>query len=80
MVVVGLLFKVGAVAVPHVDPRRLPGLADPGDRLMAAATKVAAFGALLRLLYVVLPGMRWDWRPVMWAWPSSPWSSARSSR
>ncbi len=33
---------------------------------MAAATKVAAFGALLRLLYVVLPGMRWDWRPVMW--------------
>ncbi len=22
---------------------------------------------LLRLLYVVLPGMRWDWRPVMWA-------------
>ena len=34
---------------------------------MAAATKVAAFGALLRLLYVVLPGLRWDWRPVMWA-------------
>lgn len=34
---------------------------------MAAATKVAAFGALLRLLYVVLPGLSWDWRPVMWA-------------
>ena len=33
---------------------------------MAAATKVAAFGALLRITYVALPGLRWDWRPVMW--------------
>jgi NADH-quinone oxidoreductase subunit N len=33
---------------------------------MAASTKVAAFGALLRVAYVALPGMRWDWRPVLW--------------
>jgi NADH-quinone oxidoreductase subunit N len=34
---------------------------------MAAATTVAAFGALMRVLYVALPGMRWDWRPLLWA-------------
>jgi NADH-quinone oxidoreductase subunit N len=43
------------------------GAPTPVTGFMAAATKVAAFGALLRLLYVVLPGLRWDWRPVMWA-------------
>jgi len=42
------------------------GAPTPVTGFMAAATKVAAFGALLRLLYVVLPGLRWDWRPVMW--------------
>jgi NADH-quinone oxidoreductase subunit N len=33
---------------------------------MAAATKVAAFGALLRLFYVGLAGLQWDWQPMMW--------------
>jgi NADH-quinone oxidoreductase subunit N len=33
---------------------------------MAAAVKIAAFGALLRLLYVALGGMRWDWTPMLW--------------
>ena len=33
LVLVGLLFKVGAVPVPLVDARRLPGCPDPGDRL-----------------------------------------------
>jgi NADH-quinone oxidoreductase subunit N len=33
---------------------------------MAAATKVAAFGALLRLFYVAFGGARWDWQPLMW--------------
>jgi len=33
---------------------------------MSAATKVAAFGALLRVFYVAFGGMRWDWRPMMW--------------
>ena len=27
---------------------------------------MAAFGALLRIVYVALPGLRWDWRPVLW--------------
>ncbi|MEU1627818.1 NADH-quinone oxidoreductase subunit NuoN [Streptomyces sp. NPDC020096] len=66
MVVVGLLFKVAAVPFHMWTPDVYQGAPTPVTGFMAAATKVAAFGALLRLLYVVLPGMRWDWRPVMW--------------
>ncbi|CCB76193.1 MULTISPECIES: NADH-quinone oxidoreductase subunit NuoN [Streptomycetaceae] len=66
MVVVGLLFKVGAVPFHMWTPDVYQGAPTPVTGFMAAATKVAAFGALLRLLYVVLPGLRWDWRPVMW--------------
>ena len=32
---------------------------------MAACTKVAAFGALLRVLYVAFEGLRWNWQPVV---------------
>nr|WP_202555407.1 NADH-quinone oxidoreductase subunit NuoN [Streptomyces sp. SID4950] len=67
MIVMGLLFKVGAVPFHMWTPDVYQGAPTPLTGFMAAATKVAAFGALLRLLYVVLPGLRWDWRPVMWA-------------
>ncbi|MFG3252072.1 NADH-quinone oxidoreductase subunit NuoN [Streptomyces sp. NPDC048172] len=66
MVIMGLLFKVGAVPFHMWTPDVYQGAPTPVTGFMAAATKVAAFGALLRLLYVVLPGLRWDWRPVMW--------------
>ena len=33
---------------------------------MAACTKVAAFGALLRLFYVAFGADRWDWQPMLW--------------
>jgi len=33
---------------------------------MAACTKVAAFGALLRVFYVGLGGAKWDWHPMFW--------------
>jgi NADH-quinone oxidoreductase subunit N len=33
---------------------------------MAALTKVAAFGALLRIFYVAFGPVRDDWRPVIW--------------
>ncbi|WP_436737345.1 NADH-quinone oxidoreductase subunit NuoN [Streptomyces sp. BBFR102] len=66
LVLMGLLFKVGAVPFHMWTPDVYQGAPTPVTGFMAAATKVAAFGALLRLLYVVLPGMRWDWRPVMW--------------
>ncbi|NJQ04142.1 NADH-quinone oxidoreductase subunit NuoN [Streptomyces lonarensis] len=66
LVVMGLLFKVGAVPFHMWTPDVYQGAPTPVTGFMAAATKVAAFGALLRLLYVVLPGMRWDWEPVLW--------------
>ncbi|TVL93577.1 NADH-quinone oxidoreductase subunit NuoN [Streptomyces sp. SAJ15] len=66
MVLMGLLFKIGAVPFHMWTPDVYQGAPTPVTGFMASATKVAAFGALLRLLYVVLPGLRWDWRPVMW--------------
>ncbi|MCL7491933.1 MULTISPECIES: NADH-quinone oxidoreductase subunit NuoN [Streptomyces] len=66
LVLMGLLFKVGAVPFHMWTPDVYQGAPTPVTGFMAAATKVAAFGALLRLLYVVLPGLRWDWQPVMW--------------
>ncbi|WP_274561339.1 NADH-quinone oxidoreductase subunit NuoN [Streptomyces spiramyceticus] len=66
MILMGLLFKVGAVPFHMWTPDVYQGAPTPVTGFMAAATKVAAFGAMLRLLYVVLPGLRWDWRPVMW--------------
>ncbi|WP_049564674.1 NADH-quinone oxidoreductase subunit NuoN [Streptomyces sp. SBT349] len=66
MISMGLLFKVGAVPFHMWTPDVYQGAPTPVTGFMAAATKVAAFGALLRLLYVVLPGLRWDWEPVLW--------------
>jgi NADH-quinone oxidoreductase subunit N len=66
MILMGLLFKVGAVPFHMWTPDVYQGAPTPVTGFMAAGTKVAAFGALLRLLYVVLPGLSWDWRPVMW--------------
>ncbi|WTW96825.1 NADH-quinone oxidoreductase subunit NuoN [Streptomycetaceae bacterium NBC_01309] len=65
MIAVGLLFKVGAVPFHSWTPDVYQGAPTPITGFMAAATKVAAFGALLRFFYVALPGMKWDWRPVM---------------
>nr|WP_203666067.1 NADH-quinone oxidoreductase subunit NuoN [Streptomyces parvus] len=67
MLLTGLLFKVGAVPFHMWTPDVYQGAPTPVTGFMAAATKVAAFGALLRLLYVALPGLTWDLRPVMWA-------------
>lgn len=67
MVLVGLLFKVGAIPFHMWTPDVYQGAPTPVTGFMAAATKVAAFGAMLRLLYVALPGLAWDLRPVMWS-------------
>ncbi len=66
MLVVGLMFKVGAVPFQAWTPDVYQGSPTAVTALMASATKVAAFGALLRVLYVAVPEIRWDWRPVMW--------------
>ena len=67
MLAVGLLFKVGAAPFHAWTPDVYQGAPTAVTGFMAAATKVAAFGALLRLFYVAFGGARWDWQPMMWA-------------
>ena len=67
LVLVGVLFKVGAVPFHSWIPDVYQGAPTPITAFMAAATKIAAFGAMLRIFYIALPGLRDDWRPVLWA-------------
>jgi NADH-quinone oxidoreductase subunit N len=64
---VGLLFKVGAVPFHAWTPDVYQGAPTPVTAFMSAATKVSAFGALLRVYYVALGGAKWDWHPMIWA-------------
>ncbi|QLY28430.1 NADH-quinone oxidoreductase subunit NuoN [Nocardia huaxiensis] len=65
MLAVGLLFKIGAVPFQSWVPDVYQGAPTPITAWMAAATKIAAVGALLRVLYIAVPGLRDDWRPVL---------------
>ena len=62
LVSVGLLFKVGAVPFHSWTPDVYQGAPTPVTGFMAACTKVAAFGAILRVVYVGVEANRWDWR------------------
>jgi NADH-quinone oxidoreductase subunit N len=66
LLLVGLLFKVAAVPFHQWTPDVYQGAPTPVTGFMAATVKIAAFGALLRVLYVSLGGMRWDWEPMLW--------------
>ena len=66
LLAVGLLFKVGAAPFHSWTPDVYQGAPTPLTGFMAACTKVAAFGALMRVLYVGLGGLAWDWEPVIW--------------
>ena len=67
LLLVGVLFKVGAVPFHSWIPDVYQGAPTPITAFMAAATKIAAFGALLRIFYVAVPELRDEWRPVLWA-------------
>ena len=67
LVAVGLLFKVAAVPFHSWTPDVYQGAPTPITGIMAACTKIAAFGALLRVLYVGVGGLVWDWEPLIWA-------------
>ena len=43
------------------------GAPTPVTAFMAACTKVAAFGGILRVLHVAFGDTRWEWRGVLWA-------------
>jgi NADH-quinone oxidoreductase subunit N len=60
---VGLLFKVGAVPFHAWTPDVYQGAPTAITGFMAAATKVAAFGAILRIFYVSFANAAWEWRP-----------------
>jgi NADH-quinone oxidoreductase subunit N len=66
LVAVGLLFKVGAAPFHSWTPDVYQGAPTAVTGFMAACTKIAAFGALLRLFYVALGGVAWDWQPMIW--------------
>src|SRR5690554_1542373 len=67
LVLVGLLFKVGAVPFHSWTPDVYVGAPTPVTGFMAATTKIAAFGAMVRFVYVVAPSLEWDLRPTLWA-------------
>lgn len=66
LIAVGLLFKIGAVPFHAWTPDVYQGAPTPVTAFMAAATKAAAFIALMRVFFVAFGGAAWDWRPAMW--------------
>ncbi len=66
LLLAGLLFKTGAVPFHLWTPDVYQGAPTPITAFMAACTKVAAFGALLRVVYAVFPGLHWDINPLLW--------------
>jgi NADH-quinone oxidoreductase subunit N len=66
LIAVGLLFKIGAAPFHAWTPDVYQGAPTPVTGFMAAATKLAAFGALLRIFYVAFGGLRTDWQPLFW--------------
>lgn len=66
LIAVGLLFKVGAAPFHQWTPDVYQGAPTVLTAFMGAATKIAGFGALLRVFYVAFAPLRWEWRPLMW--------------
>jgi len=66
LIAVGLLFKIGAAPFHAWTPDVYQGAPTAVTGFMAACTKIAAFGALLRVFYVAFGGASWDWRPLIW--------------
>jgi NADH-quinone oxidoreductase subunit N len=65
LLAIGLLFKIAAAPFHVWTPDVYQGAPTAVTAFMAACTKVAAFGALLRVLYVAFPGAAWDFQPVL---------------
>jgi NADH-quinone oxidoreductase subunit N len=67
LLVVGLMFKASVAPFHTWTPDVYQGAPTAVTAFMAAATKVAAFGAVLRLLYVAFGTAEWTWRPLVYA-------------
>lgn len=62
LVSVGVLFKLGAVPFHNWVPDVYTGAPTAVTGFMAVCTKIAAALGLIRLLYVALGGLVWDWQ------------------
>nr|WP_192771886.1 NADH-quinone oxidoreductase subunit NuoN [Plantactinospora soyae] len=62
---IGLLFKIAAAPFHVWTPDVYQGAPTPITGFMAACTKVAAFGGLLRVLHVAFSGASWNFVPVL---------------
>jgi len=67
LLLVGLLFKASVAPFHSWTPDVYQGAPTPVSAFMASCTKVAAFGALLRVLFVAFSGESSNWRPIIWA-------------
>jgi NADH-quinone oxidoreductase subunit N len=66
LLVVGLMFKASVAPFHAWTPDVYQGAPTAVTAFMAACTKVAAFGAILRLLYVAFGTSEWTWRPLVY--------------
>ncbi|MGX7681152.1 NADH-quinone oxidoreductase subunit NuoN [Jatrophihabitans sp. DSM 45814] len=67
MLIVGLLFKAGIAPFHSWTPDVYQGSPTAVTAFMASCTKIAAFGAITRVLYVGFSVNAWNWRPIIWA-------------
>jgi NADH-quinone oxidoreductase subunit N len=67
LLLVGMLFKAGIAPFHSWTPDVYQGSPTPVTAFMASCTKIAAFGAILRVLYVGFGAEVWNWRPLIWA-------------
>jgi NADH-quinone oxidoreductase subunit N len=67
LLAVGFAFKVSAVPFHMWTPDVYQGAPTAVTAFMSAATKVAAFAALMRVFNIALQPLVWDWRPLVWA-------------
>ncbi len=65
LLVIGLLFKASVGPFHAWTPDVYQGAPTPATAFMAACTKVAAFGAFLRVLNVGFGATEWEWRGVL---------------
>jgi NADH-quinone oxidoreductase subunit N len=66
LLAVGFAFKVSAAPFHMWTPDVYQGAPSPVTAFMSAATKIAAFAALIRVLDVAFQALAWDWAPVVW--------------
>ncbi|MEO6501469.1 MAG: NADH-quinone oxidoreductase subunit N, partial [Jatrophihabitantaceae bacterium] len=64
LLLVGLLFKAGIAPFHSWTPDVYQGSPTPVTAFMASCTKIAAFGAIIRVLYVGFSVSAWNWRPI----------------